>query len=1121
MKRISRLICFSSVLFCLIHPVRQLHAQQYYLRNYSIEEGLAGITVTSVLQDSRGYIWVGTQDGGVSKFDGKEFVSYRKKNGLGDNWINCIFEDRHGNIWFSTENNGITKYDGQEFTQFNTGLKKAEKIFSDSTGAILIYTYPTLYKLRGDSIVPESKSADLTMQNFFRAGGPKAYKSIIDLRGNKWIATYSGVYLIKKEFVNAADAYDHRILFPLSNDQPDEPATSLFQDREGNIWIGTAYHGLYVFVDGAFSNFENLTALHNAYITGITKVGNQYLVGTANGLKLMERDDASNSFTEKHPASKNYTSATQITAIYKNSNNEVIAADENNRFMRYHNSLEQFQISEIPDHTIITSITEDALKNLWIATESEGIYIWQNKLIHKYAESDSLVSDQINFLYRDTKNNIWIATHGAGIQKFDGKSFTSYSYFENGLINDNISTIVEGPDGLLWFGSEEGGVCSFDGNSFSHYSENDVLSSNAVHSLTFDESGNLWIGLANGIDRLSFDTAGIVTKKHYDEYDGFTGIKNNLSSIFSDDNGHIWFGTVDGLFRYNPEEDFNINAKPLVEIKDIRLFYEHADFSEYSDTLTFWNHFPVELKLPYNKNHLSFDFAALVYAIPEKITYEVMLNGFDDGWQPQGSNPSITYSNLPPGNYTFMVKAVNAEGVWSDPVSFAFTISKPFWTTLGFRIFAGICAIVIIWLFYSWRNKRLRNRANQLELQVEERTAELQQQKVKAEDAAERAERSEKAKEEFLANMSHEIRTPMNAIMGMTRLLIEKEPKQTQLRYLNAIRQSSDNLLVIINDILDLSKIDAGKMELERVPFIVRNLLGNLEEIMKFKSDEKNLSFEIEIDPDIPECIVGDPVRLNQILINLTGNAIKFTELGDVKIICRQISRHNNISTISFSVKDSGVGIAPDKIDGIFESFSQADKATTRKFGGTGLGLSISKRLTDLHHGKIYAESELGKGSEFFVVLPFEIGNPAEAIDNKTDIEIDELTLSSVLNILLVEDNLFNQMVAIDSIESYFPNAQIDVAENGKIALEKLNEKNYTLILMDVQMPVMDGYETTREIRKLQDAEKSRIPIVAMTASVIKSEVDKCYENGMTDFISKPFESEDLMQKITKYAQSN
>ncbi len=1121
MKRITRAFYYSAFFISFQFFYSNAFSQQYYLRNYSIEEGLAGISVTAILQDSRGYIWIGTDDGGVSKFDGKEFTSYRKKNGLGDNWINCIFEDKQGNIWFGTESNGITKYNGKEFTQYNNGLKKADKIFSDSTGAILIYTYPNLYKLKGDSIVAESKNKDLTLQNFFRAGGPKAFKSIIDARGNKWIATYSGLYLIKKEFTDAENASDHRVLFPLSNEQPDEPATSLLQDREGNIWIGTAYHGLYVFVDGAFSNFNNIASLNNEYITGITKTGNKYLVGTTKGIRQIELNPAENKFIETPIPAKNYISNSEITAIYNDRQKEIYMADENNNLLICNGALQQFRIPEIPDAAIIRSLTKDKDNNLWVATESNGIYIWNKKFVRTYSENDSLVSDQINFLYKDSKNNIWIATHGKGIQKFDGNTFTPYSYFESGLINDNISTITEGPGGLIWFGSEEGGVCSFDGESFSHYSENDILSSNAVHSLQFDQQGNLWIGLASGVDKLIFSDSGAVVRKHYGEFDGFTGIKNNLSSIFSDSDGHIWFGTVDGLFRYNPDEDFDNATKPLVELKDIRLFYEKADFSEYADTLMFWNQFPVHLKLPYNKNHLSFDFAALIFAIPEKINYQVMLEGFDDDWQQQGSNTTITYSNLPPGNYTFKVKAANAAGIWSEPATFAFTILTPFWATLAFKITAGLAGIFIIWFIYFWRNKRLRNRAKQLEVLIEERTSELQQQKLKAEEAALRAEQSEKAKEEFLANMSHEIRTPMNAIMGMTRLLIDKDPKESQKRYLRAIRQSSDNLLVIINDILDLSKIDAGKMELEEVPFIFRNLLNNLEEIMKFKSDEKGLDFSIVIDDAIPECVIGDPVRLNQILINLTGNAIKFTETGSVQVICKLSGEKADRQIISFIVKDTGVGIANDKLAGIFESFSQADKATTRKFGGTGLGLSISKKLVDLAGGKINVTSELGKGSEFHVEIPFATGDPALAIDNKQKVVVNDAVLKTDLKILLVEDNAFNQMVAIDSIESYFSNAKIDVAENGKIALEKLKDKNYSLILMDVQMPVMDGYETSREIRLLPDKQKSSIPIVAMTASVIKSEVDKCYESGMTDFISKPFETEDLMQKISKYAQGN
>ncbi|MBK7568320.1 MAG: response regulator [Bacteroidetes bacterium] len=411
----------------------------------------------------------------------------------------------------------------------------------------------------------------------------------------------------------------------------------------------------------------------------------------------------------------------------------------------------------------------------------------------------------------------------------------------------------------------------------------------------------------------------------------------------------------------------------------------------------------------------------------------------------------------------------------------------------------------------------MRKRANQLEETVTLRTTELEQQKVKAVESAERAERSEKAKEEFLANMSHEIRTPMNAILGMTRLLLDKDPLATQLKYLNAIKQSSDNLLYIINDILDLSKIQAGKMELEQITFNIRSQLFNFKEIMKFKSEEKNIGFDITIADDVPEYIIGDPVRLNQILINLTGNAIKFTDEGHVFLKCKLISSQNNIATIAFAIEDTGVGIPADKLDSIFENFSQADKATTRKFGGTGLGLSISKNLTALYNGEINVSSEPGKGSVFTVTIPFEIAD-ASQMEKEEELTIISGTELNNFRILLVEDNMFNQMVAIDSIESMFKDAKVEVAENGQIALDKLNADHYDIILMDVQMPVMDGYEAAKTIRKLSNIPKSKTPIVAMTASVIKSEVDKCYESGMDDFISKPFEPEDLRQKILKYA---
>ncbi|MBK7034896.1 MAG: response regulator [Bacteroidetes bacterium] len=1112
---LSRLCILLGILF----SASLSFSQQFHLKNYRINDGLAGISITCILQDSRGYIWIGTKDGGISRFDGKTFVNYNKQSGVGDNAINCLFEDKAGNIWIGTQKNGVTKFNGYEFIQYNkSSIKNIDKIFSDSSGAILLYSFPQLYKLQGDSIVENTDTRYSSgLQNFFRAGGPKAYQSIIDRNGNKWIATYSGIYTIKKEFVEREDALDHKTQFILNGENNEVSASCLMQDREGNIWIGTDFNGLYMFYDGAFSNFNNLPSLQNIYITDVKHIDDAIILGTSEGLKKIKTTVVGNNFNDEIINIPGFKSTSQINCIYSNNSNFLIAADENNNFIQYDGKFIHFRIQEIPDQSQITAITVDRNKNIWIGTNNNGVYIKSKTGIIHYSINDSLSTNLITELVMDSNGNIWIGTEDQGVIKYDGKSFENYTYFDNGLINNNISCITEDKNGLLWFGSPDAGICSFNGEDFSFFTDNDVLTSNNVFSITFDNNGNLWVGLNDGVDQLIFNADTTITTKHFDAFDGFTGIKNNKKAIYCDVNNRVWFGTVSGLFRYNPQEDIIGKTQPLVELRNIRLFYETADWGPYSDTTSGWYNLPVNLHLPYDQNTLTFDFSAIFFSVHEKIKYSVMLEGAEETWTNIGNTAFMTYSNLKPGSYTFLVKAQNADGVWSEPISYSFLIKKPFWATLLFQITCGILILSLLFLLNYLRNRQLRKRAHQLEETVTLRTTELEQQKIKAVESAERAERSEKAKEEFLANMSHEIRTPMNAILGMTRLLLDKDPLTTQLKYLNAIKQSSDNLLYIINDILDLSKIQAGKMELEQIPFNIRSQLFNFKEIMKFKSEEKNIGFDITIDDDVPEYIIGDPVRLNQILINLTGNAIKFTDVGHVFLKCKLISSQNNIATISFAIEDTGVGIPADKLDSIFENFSQADKATTRKFGGTGLGLSISKNLTALYRGEINVSSELGKGSVFTVTIPFEIAD-ASQMEKEEELTVISGTELNNFRILLVEDNMFNQMVAIDSIESMFKDAKVEVAENGQIALDKLNADHYDIILMDVQMPVMDGYEAAKTIRKLSNIPKSKTPIVAMTASVIKSEVDKCYESGMDDFISKPFEPEDLRQKILKYA---
>ncbi|MBK9147840.1 MAG: response regulator [Flavobacteriales bacterium] len=382
-----------------------------------------------------------------------------------------------------------------------------------------------------------------------------------------------------------------------------------------------------------------------------------------------------------------------------------------------------------------------------------------------------------------------------------------------------------------------------------------------------------------------------------------------------------------------------------------------------------------------------------------------------------------------------------------------------------------------------------------------------------------RAERSEKVKEQFLANMSHEIRTPMNAIIGLTAMLRRGERLPGQDRYLDAIAQSSSNLLVILNDVLDLGKLEAGKVELERVAMDPRTVLGNVLDILRFKAEEKGLKLELRCSPEVPSHVIGDPTRLNQIMLNLVGNAIKFTEKGGVTIAVSVLfNEHNGVAeagmdpiTLRFSVRDTGIGIRQERINEIFEEFTQAYSDTTRKFGGTGLGLTITKRLIELQGGTVSVESTPEQGSTFTVEIPYAKVVGIAAVDGR-EAAAPVISLEGK-RILLVEDNEFNVMVAQDELQDAIPGVHIDVASNGRIAVEKASTGTYDAILMDIQMPEMNGFEATGAIRALP-GDRGRVPIVAMTANVLKSEVDRCMAVGMNAFVPKPFERKDLLEKL-------
>ena len=380
--------------------------------------------------------------------------------------------------------------------------------------------------------------------------------------------------------------------------------------------------------------------------------------------------------------------------------------------------------------------------------------------------------------------------------------------------------------------------------------------------------------------------------------------------------------------------------------------------------------------------------------------------------------------------------------------------------------------------------------------------------------AKEIAEELLSIKGNFLSNMSHEIRTPLNAILGFTRLLKESKLDPDQMEMMEAIDFSGKNLLVIVNDILDFSKMEANKMTFEEIAFSLSHTLKNTLNLMVIKAEEKKLELKYRIDPQILDNLVGDPTRLNQILINLVGNAIKFTDYGFVNIEVRLIANYSDVAMIEFIISDSGIGIAVDKMDTIFESFNQASNDTTRKFGGSGLGLTITKKLIELQGGTINVKSDFGKGSQFSFTLSYKKQNE-NYIAKSADIE-DVITPDFLKNqkILMAEDILINQLLAKKIFKKW--NCDIEIAPNGKKVIEKLKNQEYDIILMDIQMPEMDGHEATKFIREFL-GEKSTIPIIALSAHASNLEQEKCIKSGMNGLVSKPIDEEILLREMYRW----
>ena len=1187
--------------------------------------------VWSVVEDKAGNLWVGT-DNGLNRLDRKTglFTHYKNDPGtprsLSNNEARWLFVDSNGTMWVSTSG-GLNSYDpvGDDFTRYVHDPANNASISNDIAYKICEDQYNRLWIGTKGIDNGGLNMFDPQTQQFtsfaFNPGIPSSISHndirdvFIDRAGILWIGTRGGG-------VNKLDLkpikFQHVSRNPnIANTLHGTTVFSLAEDTLGNLWIGTDGGGL--------NTYSPRTGLFTYYDTQNSTLSNDSVLAIQidhdGFLWLGTKGDGLNRF---NPHTGEFT-------VYQNdpANPRSLSNDQ------------------------VYALLTDQDGRLWIGTDN-GLNLFNpadetfTRFMSDPQDSKSLSNKSVLSLMQGQDGAVWVGTWGGGVNKMviGSSGVPQYTVYKrelnniNSLSNDEVTALLEDRNHNVWIGTN-GGLNKLDPSTgtITRYLQDDGLPGNDIAGILEDTSGMLWISTASGLAR--FDAVH-QTFNSYDTTDGLQSNQFKDGAAFRSSTGQLYFGGVNGYSYFNPSDIRNNEIAPPVVLTSFKIFEQPVELPLSVSYLQ-------EIELTYKDKLFSFEFAALDYTNTAKNSFAYKMDGFDLDWINSGQRNYASYSNLDAGEYVFRVKAANSDGTWNENgIELRIVISPPWWGTWWFRVLAAISLLAAIVLVFQWRTKAILARQYHLEQVVAERTREL----VVAKELADSATQ---AKADFLANMSHEIRTPMNAIIGFSGLALKTGLDKRQKDYIQKIQQSGTHLLGIINDILDFSKIEAGKLSVEKSEFELEKVMENVSNLISDAAYSKNLELLFQIDPNIPKYLIGDPLRLGQVIVNYTNNAVKFTEKGEVLISVNIVEETPQDVLVRFSVKDTGIGLTEEQIGKLFQSFQQADTSTSRKFGGTGLGLAISKQLANLMGGEVGVESEFGKGSTFWftarlglgkttcggllpeadllgravlvvddnedsrtvlqemlVCLTFkvnsvssgkraleeirsaaEFGQPYEVIlldwrmpvmdGIKTagaiqkmqlnpaphlvlmsaygreelfkearlagleDVLVKPISPSMLFNtmihllsggiapvsnelpeestadagmaagrghtILLVEDNEINQELAIALLSS--AGFRVSAADNGQQALDMLEQQTFDAVLMDMQMPVMDGITATREIRK-RDKFKT-LPIIAMTANVMQPDINKCIESGMNDHIAKPIDADELVNKLIKW----
>jgi signal transduction histidine kinase/ligand-binding sensor domain-containing protein/CheY-like chemotaxis protein len=1055
-------------------------------------DSLASDAVRTLLIDSNGRVWAANERHGLDVIDPQTGRArhYRSDpnnpRSLVSDAVFALYSDRAGHLWVGTER-GLGRYEPRTDDFANDVAQggaldgaRVRALLEDHTGALWIGTFDNglrrldprtgqVTAFRHDADNPRSLSND------------RVRAIMQDDAQRLWIATSDGLNLFdytSQTFVRYGRELDN----PYS--LRDDDVMSLYQDRGGVLWVGTRAGGASHWSprSWALGHYRSALISNNAVNAFADDGAGTVWVGTSDGL---------------------------------------VEIDTGQRTERRYDSTTKGPL-RLTDNSVM-ALLNDRDGALWIGTMTGGLQRFDPQRAsarsYRYEATDpaSLPADGVMSLYEDRDGNVWVGTFGGGIARIERGTgqLTRFAHGadSNGLSSPRASAIAEDLRGNLWIGTIGGGLNLLDRRTgqFHRYRPNDrdpsSLSDDTVYAVHVDGDGTVWVGTAgSGLDRV----IGGSDRPEAVRFESDTRLANVPSKVVygiqSDRDGGLWLSTNSGLVRLDPHsgasqllrephglqaDEFNFNAH--YRGRDGTLYFGgNGGFNAFSPEIApptappprlaltsvavLNNRLPFSqlpgatrpLALEHDDKLVTFEFAALDFVSPANNRYRYRLEGFDPGWVDAGPVHQATYANLDAGEYTFRVRATNADGVWNqEDLTIPVRVAAAPWNTLTARLlYAAVCLFILgyLWRLQQLRRKRELNYSRELEQMVRVRTHELEERNHQLQVLS-------RAKSDFVARMNHELRTPMNGVLGMSELLLDTRLDAVQRRFVDGIHRSADSLLAIVDDVLDFSKLEAGRLQLAPVDCDLVELVEQTAEMLAARAADKNIELLCESPPRPLPHVRADVVRLRQVLVNLGGNAVKFTERGEVTLRVTSPQIEGDRMRVWLEVADTGIGIEPENQSRIFEEFVQEDVSTTRRYGGTGLGLAIARQLVELMGGQLTLISVPGEGSTFSVDLSLQLAAPsAQAPDQPADLV--------GLRILVAHESASIRRIIRKALEHWGAHTvEVDALPD---LLRELRASAYNAVVID--HIVLEGAAAIRELQAVL-AERSVRPRVIRLAS--------------------------------------